>query len=58
MGILVALFGFYMFLHEGRDRDFYDKLTRKEKNYLDILETWFYISNITLVGILWGSFSE
>lgn len=58
IGILVALFGFYMFTHDGRGRDMYDKLTKKEKDYLDIIEIWFFVSIFVIVGLLCGSFNE
>lgn len=57
IGILVFLFGIYMFLDDSR-REIKGKLTKKEINYFDIIEIWFYVSNFIIVGLLWGSFSE
>lgn len=51
IGILVFLFGFYMFLDDSR-RGIAPKLTKEEKRYFDIIDWWFYISNIILYGFI------
>lgn len=43
IGFLAFIFGFYMFLDDSR-RGISDKLTKEEKRYFDIIDTWFYIS--------------
>ena len=53
IGILVFLFGFYMYLCRYEARGMRGNLTKEEKRYLDILEWWFYISTIYAIpGIL------
>lgn len=57
IGILVFLFGFYMFLDDS-GREMQTKLTKQEKRYLDILEIWFYVSVMAITAFMIGPFFE
>lgn len=49
IGFLVFFFGFYMYLDDSR-RGIKYNLSKEEKRYFDIIETWFYISVMTIFG--------
>lgn len=51
IAILVFLFGFYMFLDDSR-RGIPSKLSKEEKRYFDIIEWWFYISNMIIYSYI------
>lgn len=51
LGVLVFLFGFYMFCDDSR-RGIKHNLTKDEKRYFDIIETFFYISVMAIPTFL------
>ncbi len=57
VGVIVYLFGFYMYLNDS-SRGIKGKLTKDEKRYFEIIETFFYISVLTIPTFLIAPFFE
>ena len=54
IAIAIALYGFYLFCHEGKDMLGRRNLTKEERNYIDHTEISGYIFMMLWIYFLWN----